>query len=117
MHAAEQRVHPLGRVRELVLQQHLNVPEPGFLQIGQERWEAHLPRPHLAAAGGGIEADPGLLLEQCVQLLRLRLGQQRLGTVTDQSHPRSPACAHVIDVRVGAATNSRPVPVGPRRSL
>ena len=65
MHAAEQRVDPLRCVRQPVLQQHLDVPEPGFLQIGQERWEAHLPRPHLAAAGGGIEADPGLLLEQC----------------------------------------------------
>lgn len=76
VHTAQEGVDALRGVRQLVLQQHFNVPETSLLEVGQKWRKAQLPRTQLTVACAGIELDTGLLGEQFVQLLCLGLHQQ-----------------------------------------
>ena len=76
MNAAQQSVYAFGRVRQLVFQQDFDVTEASVLEIPKELRKAHFPRAQLADAGACVELDTGLLSEQFVKLLRLRLDQQ-----------------------------------------
>ncbi|NYH77242.1 hypothetical protein FHR84_000556 [Actinopolyspora biskrensis] len=53
-------------MRKLVLQEYLDVTEPGIGEIGQQRWKAALPGSHLGRSHSGAELEPGLLVEKQV---------------------------------------------------
>jgi hypothetical protein len=76
--------HRITSTRFGLLQQHFDVPEPGLDQVGQERGQAVLPRPHLGPADARLELDAGLLFQHGVQ--PIGHVEQVLRTAAHKSH-------------------------------
>jgi hypothetical protein len=95
-----------------VLEEDLDVLQPGFADVRQEGRQAVTPRVEFAPAGSGVESCLRLAGELVGQLPGFGLLEQCVGSVADQGHEESHGMRH--GMRVGAATNVDSVPGGCR---
>lgn len=102
--AAQHHIHPFGTVRQLVLEEHLDMAKTGIHDVGEKCGQAVLPRPDLAGADARLVLDAGLFGQHGVQFVSPGILEQRLGTLPNESHRYSPTRAREQHVRVGTST-------------